>query len=85
VREQGVDAAFFNWRGFVAPRGLTSAQTAFWDQAFARAVRSDDWKKDVQANAWAEDFMTSAETKRHVEAEYDIMKATLVDLGVVEK
>lgn len=85
LREQGVDAAFFNWRGFVGPRGLTPAQTAFWDRAFARAVQSEDWKKDVQANAWAEDFMASAEARRHVEAEYDIMKATLVDLGVVTR
>jgi putative tricarboxylic transport membrane protein len=85
LREQGVDAAFFNWRGFVGPRGLTAAQTAFWDRAFSRAIQSEEWKKDVQANAWAEDFMTSAETKRHVEAEYDIMKATLVELGVVAK
>ena len=38
-----------------------------WDRAFARAVQSEDWKKDVQANAWAEDFMASAEARRHVE------------------
>jgi putative tricarboxylic transport membrane protein len=83
LREQGIDTAFFNWRGFVAPRGLTPAQTAFWDRAFARAAQSDEWRKDVQANAWAEDLMTSAETRRHVEAEYEVMKAMLAELGVV--
>ena len=83
LREQGIDAAFFNWRGFVGPRSLTPAQVAFWDQAFARAVQGDDWKKDLQANAWAEDFMASAETRRHVEAEYEVMKAMLAELGVV--
>ena len=83
LREQGIDAAFFNWRGFVGPRNLTPAQVAFWDQAFARAVQGEDWKKDLQANAWAEDFMTSAETRRHVEAEYEVMKAMLAELGVV--
>jgi putative tricarboxylic transport membrane protein len=82
-REQGIEAAFFNWRGFIAPRGLTSAQTAFWDRAFAKAIQSEDWKKDLAANAWAEDFMPSAETKRHVEAEYEVMKMILTDLGVV--
>jgi putative tricarboxylic transport membrane protein len=82
-REQGIDAAFFNWRGFIAPRGLTAAQTAFWDEAFARAIRGEEWKKDLAANAWAEDFMPSAEAKRHVEAEYEVMKTILTDLGVV--
>ena len=82
-REQGVDAAFFNWRGFVGPRGLTAAQTAFWDQAFSKAIQGEDWRKDLERNAWAEDFMASTETKRHVDAEYDVMKAILNDLGVV--
>jgi putative tricarboxylic transport membrane protein len=85
LREQGIDAAFFNWRGFVGPRNLTSAQIAFWDQAFARAVAGEDWKKDLQANAWAEDLMPSAEAKRHVEAEYEVMKAMLAELGVVAR
>jgi tripartite-type tricarboxylate transporter receptor subunit TctC len=39
-------------------------------------------KKDFAANAWVEDFMPSAETKRHVEAEYEIMQTILTDLGV---
>jgi putative tricarboxylic transport membrane protein len=82
LREQGIDAAFFNWRGFVGPRGLTPAQTAFWDQAFAKAVQGEDWKKDLQANAWAEDFMASAQARRHVDAEYEVMKTVLVELGV---
>jgi putative tricarboxylic transport membrane protein len=83
LREQGIDAAFFNWRGFIAPRGLTPGQTAFWDQAFAKAIQGEDWKKDLVANAWAEDYMASAETKRHVDAEYEVMKTMLRDLGVV--
>lgn len=82
-REQGIDAAFFNWRGFIGPRGLTPAQLAFWDQAFAKAIQGDDWRKDLAANAWAEDFMASADTKRHVDAEYEVMRAILSDLGVV--
>ena len=81
-REHGIDAVFFNWRGFIAPRGLTPAQLAFWDQAFAKAIQGEDWKKDLAANAWAEDFMASADAKRHVDAEYEVMRTILADLGV---
>ena len=84
-REQGIDAAFFNWRGFIGPRGLTPSQISFWDQAFAKAIQGDDWKKDLQANAWAEDFMASAETRRHVDAEYDVMRNILSELGVITR
>ena len=84
-REQGVDAVFFSWRGFVAPKGLSPAQIAFWDQAFARAVQADEWKKDAERNAWAEDLMTSAETRRHLDYENDVMAKMLVDMGVIAR
>ena len=44
-REQGIDAAYFAFRGFVGPGGLTPAQRAFWDQAFAKVVQGAEWKK----------------------------------------
>ena len=37
-REQGIDAVYYAWRGFLGPKGLTDAQTAFWDRAFERIV-----------------------------------------------
>jgi len=83
LKEQGIDAIFFSWRGFVAPRGLTPAQIAFWDQAFAKAVQGDDWKQDVEKNAWAEDFMGNAATLKHLDSEYALLKGMLGELGVI--
>ena len=85
LREQNIDAVFFNWRGFIAPRALTPSQTAFWDQAFAKAIQSDEWKKDLEKNAWAEDLMASTETRKHLDAEYQVMSRMLGELGVVTK
>jgi putative tricarboxylic transport membrane protein len=84
-KEQGIDAVFYSWRGFVAPKGLTPGQVAFWDQAFAKAVQAEEWKKDAEKNAWAEDLMTSAETRKHLDYENDVMSRLLVDLGVITK
>lgn len=84
-REQGIDAVFFSWRGFIGPKDLTPAQVVFWDQAFAKAVQADDWKKDLEKNAWAEDFMASADTRRHLDSEHQIMTRMLADLGVLAK
>jgi len=83
LREQGIDAIFFSWRGFVAPRRLTPAQIAFWDQEFAKAVQGDDWKQDVEKNAWAEDFMGNAATLKHLDSEYALLKGMLGELGVI--
>ena len=78
-----MDAVFFSWRGFVGPKGLTAPQIAFWDQAFARAIKGEEWKKDVEQNAWVEDFMTSAATGKHLENEEALLKGMLADLGVI--
>jgi putative tricarboxylic transport membrane protein len=83
LKEQGMDAVFFSWRGFVAPRGLTPAQIDFWDQAFAKAVQEEDWKQDVAQNAWAEDFMGNAATRSHLNSEYALLKGMLGELGVL--
>jgi putative tricarboxylic transport membrane protein len=85
LREQGMDAVFFSWRGFIGPKDLTRAQIAFWDQAFARATQAEEWKKDLEQNAWAEDFMGSADTRRHLDSEHQILAGMLNELGVAAK
>ena len=84
-REQGIDASYYAWRGFVAAGGLTPAQTAFWDQAFARVVRTEEWKRDLDDNGWAEDFKASAETRKHLDGEYGMLTRMLAELGLVTK
>jgi putative tricarboxylic transport membrane protein len=82
LREQGVNAVYFSWRGFMGPKGLTPAQLAFWDQAFAQLVKAPEWKQDVERNAWSEAFMNSAQTLRHLEHETDTLRKLLLELGV---
>lgn len=83
LKEQGIDAVFFSWRGFIGPKDLTPAQVAFWDQAFAKAIQAEEWKQDLEKNAWAEDFMGSAETRKHLDREHEVMTRMLTELGVV--
>ncbi len=83
LREQGINAVYFSWRGFMGPKGLSPAQMAFWDQAFAQLVKAPEWKQDVERNAWAEDFMNSAQTLRHLESETESMQKLLAELGVL--
>lgn len=83
LKEQGIDAVFFSWRGFIGPKGLTPAQLAFWDQAFAKAVQGEEWKQDVEKNAWTEDYMTATAAIKHLDAEYALLRSLLGELGVV--
>ncbi len=83
LREQGIAAEYFAWRGFAGPRGLTAPQTAFWDQAFAKLVEAEGWKKELEDNAWVEGISGAAETRKHLDAEYQLLRTMLVDMGVV--
>lgn len=84
-REQGVDAAYFAFRGFAGPGGLTPAQRAFWDQSFAKIVQSAEWKKTEEEHAWGSGFLASADTRKHLDNEYELLRKILADLGVSGK
>jgi putative tricarboxylic transport membrane protein len=85
LKEQGIDAVFYSWRGFLGAKDLTPAQIAFWDAAFANALQVEDWKQDLAKNAWAEDLRTAAETRKHLDRETEVMKGILTELGLAKQ
>jgi putative tricarboxylic transport membrane protein len=84
-RDQGIDAVYYAWRGFLAPKAITPAQIAFWEQAFEKITQAESWKQDLERNAWAEDLRGAAETRKHLEEENDLLGRMLVDLGVIQR
>lgn len=84
-REQGIDAVYSAWRGFLAPKGLTPAQTGYWDRVFARMVDDPEWKDELEKNAWARDFKGAVETRKFLEAEHLLLEKMLADLGIVKR
>jgi putative tricarboxylic transport membrane protein len=85
LKEQGIDAEYYSWRGFVAPRGITPAQIAYWDQVFARMAKSDEWKKELAENGWAEGFVGAADIRRRLDGEFALLTNLLGDLGLVTR
>ncbi|MGV3629301.1 MAG: tripartite tricarboxylate transporter substrate binding protein [Betaproteobacteria bacterium] len=84
-REQGIDAVYSAWRGFLAPGKLTPAQTAFWDRTFSSIVEDADWKAELEKNAWGREFKGAAETRKFLESEHKLLEKILADLGIVKR
>jgi putative tricarboxylic transport membrane protein len=84
-RDQGVDAVYYAWRGFLAPKDITPAQVAFWEQAFQKITQIDTWKQDLERNGWSEDLRNAADTRKHLEEEHELLGRMLVDLGVIQR
>jgi len=85
LKEQGIDAVFYSWRGFLGAKDLTPAQITFWDAAFAKALQVQDWKQDLAKNAWAEDLKTAAETRKHLDSEQELIARMLGELGLLKR
>ena len=83
-KEQGVDAVSSNWRGVIAPKGLNAAQIAYWDDIFAKTVRTDDWKKELDNNSLEPLYLGSGDAVKFLEGENQRLKAILTDLGLVK-
>ena len=83
-RELGHDAVFFTWRGFMGPRGLKAPEIAYWDQVFAKVAQSEEWRKDAEQQMWVVDYTLSAETRKHLDREYEVLKNVLTDLGLTK-
>lgn len=85
MREQGYDAVFFTWRGFMGPKGLKPPEIAYWDGVFGKLAQSDEWKKDTEQQFWNADYLLSADTRKHLDRENDLLKGLLTDLGLAKQ
>lgn len=83
-KEQGVNVVFGGWRGIVGPRGMSAAQSAYWEGALRRVVETPEWKSDLERNYWSDDFATGEQFRKEMVQDYASMKSVLVDLGLAK-
>ncbi len=81
-KEQGVDLVFGGWRAILAPRGLTPAQSAFWENTLRKVTQTAEWKEDLARNFWADDFVPGGEFRKELDHDYEAMRSVLVEIGL---
>jgi putative tricarboxylic transport membrane protein len=84
-KEQGVTSWVSNWRAIMGPKGLAPAQVAFWEEALAKAVATDEWKKQIEQQQWGGQFMRSREFTKFLETEYAVTRGMLAELGLAKQ
>ncbi|HYC46657.1 MAG TPA: tripartite tricarboxylate transporter substrate binding protein [Burkholderiales bacterium] len=83
-REQGVDAVYANWRGVVGPKGMTSAQLAYWDGVLGQLTQMPEWRDQLTKLLQEPAYLNSQDTQRYLQAQHNELKAVLVDVGLVK-
>ena len=82
LREAGVPLEFSNWRGLVAPPGLSAAQRARLVELVTRMHDSAEWQRAERANGWTDDFLTGDAFGAFLARESDRVGDVLDRLGV---
>ena len=82
-KEQGLDVVFDVPRSIMAPKGLSADQIRYWDGVFQRLIKTEGWRQALEKNQWDEDYMNSAELRKSLKAQYEILKDVLSELGMV--
>jgi len=69
-------------RGVVGPPGIPPEVVAYYEDLFARFVKTPSWQKYLEDNLFEEGFMRSAELARFFDQHADITRAILKEGGV---
>ncbi|WP_433548358.1 Bug family tripartite tricarboxylate transporter substrate binding protein [Streptomyces sp. CA-294286] len=82
LRESGLDTDFTNWRGIVAPPGLTDAERTKLITLFEKLHASKEWKDALKKNGWDDAFLTGDEFGAFLDKENTRVDSVLKELGL---
>jgi putative tricarboxylic transport membrane protein len=83
LNEAGVNVEFANWRGVVAPPGLSDEGRAELVAAFTTLRESPEWKAALERNGWQDAFLPGEEFAAFLKSENDRVAGVLRNLGLV--
>ena len=84
LREQGIDVVFDVPRGVIGPKGLSADQVRYWEEVFARLVKTDEWRQALEKFQWDASYQGSSEMGKELRRQYGILKEVLGELGMAK-
>lgn len=82
LREQGVDLQFINWRGLVAPPGISNAQRDALIKLVEDLFKTKGWKQAMAKNGWTPSLLTGQKFADYMESENQRVADILGKLGL---
>jgi putative tricarboxylic transport membrane protein len=69
----------------MGPKGVKAPEVAYWDAVFGKLAQSDEWRKDTEQQFWNADYLLSADTRKHLDRENELLKTILTELGLAKQ
>jgi putative tricarboxylic transport membrane protein len=82
LREAGVDAVFTNWRGIVAPPGLSARDTRALRAGVDRLHGSYAWREALTRNGWTDAYLGGDEFVAFLDQEVVRLDDVMTELGL---
>ncbi len=83
LKEAGFDVPIVpQVRGVVAPPGIPAQNVAYWEDLFARLVKTPTWQKYLEDNQFEEGFQKSADLSKFFDTFSARMRTLLQEAGV---
>lgn len=82
AQEQGVNLEFTNWRGFVAPPGISDSDRDRLLGALDRLHRSDQWDHAIERNDWTDAYLVGGEFATFLTEQDQQVAGVLSKLGL---
>lgn len=82
LKESGVDVDFTNWRGIVAPPGISQNDTDRLVRLFTDLQDTPQWRETLQRNGWTAAFQPGKEFGDFLADENERVAGVLAELGL---
>ena len=82
LREAGVDVELANWRGVVAPPGISAEDEQALEELLVRMTQGEAWRETLQRRGWGEATLAGPEFERFIDDERRTVTDVLVKMGL---
>jgi putative tricarboxylic transport membrane protein len=83
LKSSGIDMVFTNWRGVVAPPGISEEDKQVWINAYTKMHESQAWKDEMTKRGWTDAFATGDEFGTFLKEQDTEVATILTQLGLV--
>lgn len=83
LTESGIDLTFANWRGVLAPPGISDNAKQQMIKALEELHGTQQWKDALVKNGWTDAFLTGADFEKFITEQDQRVSSTLTELGLL--
>lgn len=83
LKESGIDLTFANWRGVLAPPGISDNAKQAMVKVLEEMHGTQQWKDALVKNGWTDAFVTGAQFEQFLKDQDNRVSSTLTELGLL--